>query len=385
MNSPRPYIHLKHLLIDKERRIGLKYPPNISIQRIIETLPSVQYSNEFGMYHVYNHSSNLNLIFQLLKPIAWISGKHFFENKGSVQKTGCTTLRDFRLRKPLGGQRFVPTSFLDKLESKAYALNTCKSYIALFEKFINHFQSHELHAITEQMIQAYLLTLVQEKRSHSYVNQMLNAIKFYYEVVEGMPNRFYSIDRPRKQQTLPKVISLEDVSAIITSTGNIKHRCILSLLYSAGLRRQELLDLKVNDIDGKRMTIRINSGKGFKDRISLLSASVLKDLRIYYKQYRPKTYLFEGPDEKQYSASSVRMILNKACVKAGIQKTVTPHMLRHSFATHLLENGTDLRHIQVLLGHSSTRTTEIYTHISTSSLKAIKSPIELLNLQENTK
>ena len=386
MKSNRPYIELKHLFINNERRIGLKFSPNITIQRIIDTLPGVEYSEEYRIYHVYNHGSNLNLIFQLLKPIAWISGKHFFAHKKrEVNNEAILSLNGYRNRQKNHNKRVVPDNYLDKLESKAYAFNTCRTYISLFEQFMNHFKDDELFSIDEKMIQGYLNLLIRQKKSHSFVNQMLNSIKFYYEVVERMPNRFYSIDRPRKRQSLPKVISLEEVEAILKNTNNIKHKCILSLLYSAGLRRQELLNLKINDIDGKRMQIRINAAKGFKDRVSMLSETVLKDLREYYKQYKPKEYLFEGEPGKPYSASSVRNILKKSCKIAKINKNITPHMLRHSFATHLLENGTDLRHIQVLLGHGSTKTTEIYTHISTQSLKGIQSPIELLNLQQNTK
>jgi site-specific recombinase XerD len=199
-----------------------------------------------------------------------------------------------------------------------------------------------------------------------------------------MPNRFYNIERPREKKPLPKVISLQEVNALINNTNNIKHRCIVSLLYGAGLRRAELLNLKLTDIDSKRMVIEVRNGKGGKDRLTILSETVLSDLRRYYKEWKPKTYLFEGSKGKKYSPASVLNIVKKAARKAGIKKTVTPHMLRHSFATHLLENGTDLRYIQVLLGHNSTRTTEIYTQVAVNNIKIIKSPLELLNLGQKT-
>ena len=159
---------------------------------------------------------------------------------------------------------------------------------------------------------------------------------------------------------------------MIECTDNIKHRCIISLLYSSGLRRGEILNLKVNDIDSKRMVIKVNCAKGNKDRVTVLSPSVLSDLRQYYKDYKPKEFLFEGQKGNQYSGASVLKIVSKSARNAGINKKVTPHMLRHSFATHLLENGTDIRHIQLLLGHSSTKTTEIYTHVANKSFKDIK-------------
>mgnify|MGYP000333137687 CR=1 FL=1 len=201
----------------------------------------------------------------------------------------------------------------------------------------------------------------------------INAIKFYYEMVLGMPNRFYSIERPRKELKLPKVLSKEKILLMINNTNNIKHKCIISLLYSSGLRRNELLQLKIKDVDGKRMVIRVEQAKGNKDRYTVLNKSVLDDLRKYFKIYKPKIYLFEGPiPEKKYSTSSVLQIVTKTAKKAGIKDRVTPHMLRHSFATHLLESGTDIRYIQLLLGHNSTKTTEIYTHVATNSFTQIK-------------
>ncbi|MCB0479455.1 MAG: tyrosine-type recombinase/integrase [Crocinitomicaceae bacterium] len=378
----KPHIILKHLLIKGEKQIGLKYYPNKSIETIVGTLPTVKYSKEFRMHYVLNEKSNLHLIYELLKPVAWINGSHFFPKKNLKTSTEPKKFKDFHNRTSENGWRFVPDSFIQKLELKGYAFNTAKTYIALFEKFSNHFKTRELMDIDEEMIRKYLQNLVHEGRSDSYINQSLNAIKFYYEIVEGMPNRFYSIERPQKKKSLPKVLSIQEVQAILSNTNNIKHKCILSLLYSAGLRRQELLNLKIEDIDSNRMVILVKSGKGFKDRLTILSEQVLEDLRMYYKQWKPKTYLFEGKEGVPYSPESVRKILLRAAQKSGIRKAVTPHMLRHSFATHLLENGTDLRYIQTLLGHGSSKTTEIYTHVAINRIQEIKSPIDFLNLKE---
>jgi integrase/recombinase XerD len=230
--------------------------------------------------------------------------------------------------------------------------------------------------INEDLIRKYLQKLIQDGKSNSYVNQAVNSVKFYYEVVLGMPNRFYSIERPRSENKLPKVISKEEVLAIINATNNIKHKCIVSLLYSAGLRRSELLNLKITDIDSNRMLIRVESAKGNKDRMTLLSKYVLEDLRIYFKEHKPKKWLIEGAKGGKYSAESVVKIIKRASTKSKITQNVTPHTLRHSFATHLLENGTDLRYIQTLLGHSSSKTTEIYTHVATSSFHKIKNPMD---------
>lgn len=252
--------------------------------------------------------------------------------------------------------------------------------MSCFEQFIKYHETENLLNINEQDIRNYLQTLAQQGLSDSYLNQMVNAIKFYYEVVKGMPNRFYEIERPRKSQRLPEVLSKEEVIKMLKQASNIKHKCIMALLYSSGLRRNELLNLKIGDIDSKRMRVRIENGKGSKDRYSILSREILNDLRDYYKVWKPKVYLFEGTKGKQYSGVSVGKIVRRSATRAGIKKRVTAHTLRHSFATHLLENGTDLRYIQVLLGHNSSKTTEIYTHVSTKYLMDVKSPFDTLNL-----
>lgn len=198
----------------------------------------------------------------------------------------------------------------------------------------------QLECINEKDIRNYLQQLIREGRSNSCSNLCINAIKFYYEVVLEMPNRFYNIERPRPEEKLPQVLAKEDVLNIIEHTNNIKHRCVVSLLHAAGLRRNELLNLKIADIDGKRMLIKVQSGKGNKDRYTLLSIKIFLELRAY-KEWRPKTFLFEGPSGKKYSAESVAKIVKEAANRAGIKKRVTPHILRHSFATYLLESGTD--------------------------------------------
>lgn len=273
--------------------------------------------------------------------------------------------------------RECPKEFIDKLLICKYSKSTAKTYINSFEMFINAVKKENLLEIGEEEIRQYLIKLVKHGRSDSYIHQSINAIKFYYEKVHNMPNRFYSVERPRKKETLPKVIGKTDVIKMIERTANIKHRCIIAILYSAGLRKSELLNLTISDIDSKRMCITVKCGKGGKDRQALLSEKVLADLRLYYKEYRPKNYLFEGAKGEQYSGESVGRIVKAAAKRAGIRMNVTPHMLRHSFATHLLEAGTDLRYIQILLGHSSTKTTEIYTHVATNTFMQVKNPLDL--------
>ena len=365
-------ITLKHLLIANRKCIGLQFQTNQVIQALVDTLPNLSWSQEFGLLYIPNNKSNLELIFKTFRGVAWVNGHYFFTERAVNRENSDVNVDWFRKRTLNEGYKPCPEDYLLKLELKKYANNTVRAYVSSFENFLNHYSNEEPINLNEIDVRNYLQKLVQEGRSNSYINVAINSIKFYYEIVLGMPNRFYSIERPRKEKHLPEVLSNEEILRIMEHTNNIKHRCMVGLLYSSGLRRGELLNLTVADIDSKRMVVRVRQAKGNKDRLSVLSANLLKDLKTYYKKYRPINYLFESPDRNQYSASSVLKIISAAAKKAGIYKRVTPHMLRHSFATHLLENGTDIRHIQLLLGHSSTKTTEIYTHVANRSFMNIK-------------
>jgi site-specific recombinase XerD len=369
-------VTMKHLLIKEKRYIGLQFNTDKVIHALVKQLPDVKWSNSFNMAYISNTSENLDQIFKIFNGVVWVNCNYFFD-KSTVRETNePIDITWFRKRQLPTNYRVCPNSYLDKLELRKYANNTVKTYVTSFEKFINHYISKDLVAINESDVRKYILKLVQQDKSNSYINSSINSIKFYFESVLGMPNRFYEIERPRKEKKLPKVLSKEDVLSVIANTNNLKHKCIVSLLYSSGMRRNELVNLKITDIDSKRMLIRIEAAKGNKDRYTLLSHSLLEDLRAYYKQYKPEKYIIEGMYGKQYSGQSIGKIVVNAAEKAGIKITVTPHMLRHSFATHLLEAGVDLRQIQVLLGHSSSKTTEIYTHVATTTFKKIKNPLD---------
>ena len=365
-------ITLKHLLIDNRKCIGLQYNTNKVIQALVDSLPNVSWSKTFGMFYIPNNKSNLELVFKSFRGVAWVNGNYFFTERTINKENAEVDFNRYRNRRPKEGHKLCPEAYLLKLELKRYSENTVRNYVSCFEAFINHYYDTDPIDLNELEVRNYLQKLIQEGKSNSYVNLAVNSIKFFYEVVHGMPNRFYSIERPRKQKQLPSVLSKEEVVSIIEHTNNIKHKCIVGLLYSSGLRRGELLNLLVTDIDSKRMMVHIKNAKGNKDRYSILSPNILKDLKKYYKEYRPSKYLFEGQKGAKYSVTSVLKIIDSAAIKAGISKKVTPHILRHSFATHLLENGTDIRHIQLLLGHSSTKTTEIYTHVANRSFMDIK-------------
>ncbi|MEP0212333.1 MAG: tyrosine-type recombinase/integrase [Cellulophaga sp.] len=267
----------------------------------------------------------------------------------------------------------------EKLLLKNYSKNTTKTYIHMFKQFLRHTYPMPLYKVSTAHITHYHKELITKQNiSASYQNQSINAIKFYIEKVLNLPKVQYDFCRPRKGKKLPKVLSLNEVDSLLKCTYNIKHKTIFMIIYSCGLRISECLNLKIEDIDSKNMRVWIRNAKGNKDRITLLSPTMLLQLRAYYKLYKPKDWLFEGVEGKQYSASSIRQVFNRSKRKANINIPATVHTLRHSFATHLLDAGTNLRFIQQLLGHNSSKTTEIYTHVSTTNLINITSPLEML-------
>jgi integrase/recombinase XerD len=268
------------------------------------------------------------------------------------------------------------------LKSKWYSESTVNSYLRAMTLFLNFYKDKEINTIDNMdLIKFNNEFILERKYSRSFQNILLNAIKLFFTRVEGKKLNIDSIQRPQKEQKLPKVFSKDEVERILTVLRNLKHKAILSLIYSCGLRRSELINLKITDINSGRELIEIRGAKGKKDRFVPLSEKILVLLREYYKVYKPKYWLFEGEKEKsQYSATSIQNIFRNALGKAKINKAMTLHCLRHSYATHLLENGVDLRYIQEILGHKSSKTTEIYTHVSNKSISKIKSPFDQLNI-----
>lgn len=269
------------------------------------------------------------------------------------------------------------TSFVKYLKSKRYSDNTIKSYSEALKSFLVFYRAKSLKSITNEDVIIYNNDFIlKHNLSASYQNQIVNAIKLFFRIVAQKTIDPDLIHRPKREKKLPNVLSKEEVKMLLESTSNLKHKTMLSLIYACGLRRSELLNLKLMDIDSKRNILIIRQSKGKKDRITPLSLKILEMLRSYYQLYKPEKWLFEGYNKDQYSEQSLQSVMKQAVYKSKIEKPVSLHWLRHSYATHLLESGTDLRFIQELLGHNSSKTTEIYTHVSTKSLQQIKSPFD---------
>jgi integrase/recombinase XerD len=252
------------------------------------------------------------------------------------------------------------------LSIKRYSDNTIKTYTETLKSFLTFFKNKPIQDIRHEDVIRYNYDfIIKNKLSASYQNQVINSIKLYFSTIENRQLEVNLIERPIREKKLPNVLSKEEIKLILDAPSNLKHKAML-------------LHLKPADIDSKRGVIIIRQAKGKKDRIVPLSVKALEMLREYYKAFRPVTWLFEGQTKGPYDERSLSNVLAQAVAKAKIKKPVTLHWLRHSYATHLLENGTDLRYIQEILGHNSSKTTELYTHVSTKSIRNVKSPFDEL-------
>ncbi len=350
----------------------IKFQYNDKIIFKLKQQVTAKWSTNLQCWYIPKETFQLNVFFESFKNLAYINYSALKRQKNE-DKTVYPEKRPVAIKKKIS----VPELYLNKLEQKRYSANTIKLYCHYFEEFLGYFTNTNIDEIEKKQIDNYILALIRRNRiSPSQQNQRINAIKFYYEKVLGRNKEYYNIDRPRSEKILPKVLNESEIFSILHAIDNIKHKAILATIYSSGLRRSELIKLRTQDLDFERKTVLIRGAKGKKDRISILSEANANVLKTYIKKFKPNYWLFEGQSRNKYSTTSISRILQKAVKNAGIDKRVTPHMLRHSFATHLLEQGVDIRYIQTLLGHESTKTTEIYTHISNKSLAKINSPLD---------
>lgn len=268
------------------------------------------------------------------------------------------------------------------LKEQRYSKHTLDSYISHLELFFKYFKSKNTGEITNDDISDFMdSVIIKQGYSASFQNQLLSAIKAYYSYHGRGKLNLEEIKRPRKSRPLPQVLSKEEVTRILQSTRNVKHRLLLYIIYSCGLRRSEVINIKLTDLNRDRKTLHIRSGKGNVDRVVPVSDKVWRKLDEYIIAYQPSGYLFEGQNGGQYSAGSVYHVFCQAANRAGIEKDLGVHSLRHSYATHLHEGGLDIRYIQELLGHKSSKTTEIYTHVSRRNLLSINNPLDDLDVQ----
>jgi len=268
------------------------------------------------------------------------------------------------------------------LDENRYSVNTNDAYISLLELFFKYHNTKTPSEITEGDISDFFHDYVfANKYSSSYQNQMISAIKMYYGINGNGNVRIMNIVRPRKGRSLPKVFSKEEVKKILSATHNLKHKLILWIIYSCGLRRSEVINIRLRDLNRERGILNIIEAKGMVDRIVPVPVKVWEKIDEYIESYHPVIYLFEGQSGGRYSVESVYRVFKSSLRRAGIDKEVGVHSLRHSYATHLHESGVDIKYIQELLGHRSMKTTEIYTHVSRRNLMDIRNPIDDMDLK----
>ncbi len=367
-------------ILDDREHIGFKYffPRETLLKVKVFTI--ITRNEKMGIWQFVANRYNLLKVLEFFLP-----------NYG-IKINADLNISDLKIRQMLLEQSYIkdryfkscPVEFLEYLQLHNYSKSTFATYHNMVLRYLNAFKGNLLKQINNfgvDEIDTYHKTWVQKSSpSPSLINQSINALKLYYKVVSKSDIELQDIHRPLKNKSLPSIYSQKEIKRIIDSIDNAKHKTLIFLIYSAGLRVGELLNMRVEDILVDRRMVFIRQSKGRKDRYTTLADSALSMITDYIIKYKPNKYLFEGQYGGQYSSTSIRNILHRAKSKAGVTTMGSVHTLRHSFATHLLENGTDLRYIQELLGHSSSKTTEIYTHVSTLNISKITSPGDLINL-----
>ena len=346
------------------------------IETFKQKIQHFHWNTELQSWTAVYYPSLKKELFQLLR------GKYWLDYSGMELKTRITEVNTLVTMPPLAPLSELHKIHLEKFKnyllSRRYSPSTIKTYTETVSTFLRFFISKPISEINHNDLIVFNNEyIIQKNLSNSFQNQVVNAVKLFFQIVENKKIVVELLHRPRREKKLPNVLSKEEVKAILEAPKNIKHQAMLSLIYACGLRRGELLNLTLKDIQSDRNLLLIRQAKGKKDRVVPLSLKLIDLLRTYYKLWKPKTWLFEGQIENtRYSEKSLENVLKQNLAKVKITKKVSLHWLRHSYATHLLESGTDLRYIQELLGHNSSRTTEIYTHVSTRNLQQIRSPFD---------
>lgn len=352
-------------------QIGIYKEYNEQFITLIKTFNNVRWSQTHRCFYTINNSTNYKALYQFLR------GHKFYVDYSNF-KVAAATVPDPVIavsKNPLYDEQFL--AFKKYLAGKRYSKSTINTYLHFASMFLKFIEVKPINSLTEEDVRLFIEEKIPEKNySISTHRQLVSALKQLFSLY----NHSVVLDqlsRPKKTKYVPVVLNQLELIELLKVTVNLKHRCILAMLYSCGMRVGEALDLEIRDIDLERKQVLIRNGKGRKDRYVGIASSSIPLLMNYTSSYRPKTYLFENKAGVKYSASSVRAFLKRNCKKAKITKHVTPHTLRHSYATHLVENGTGIAHIQRLLGHAKPETTMLYTHIANVDLVKIENPLDV--------
>ena len=382
-------------LHSNKERLFARFSYNAAINKLIRSIDGAKWSQTKKQWHFNVNKQSVALIKQKIKGIATLDvsllKQQLVKRRQILSIKTNSSITSKKPLKSLSKSTLVAFNITDHnmqqlqlmiktLQLKAYSQNTIALYRSEVLCLMRLLDKRNIESLTKNQIKSYLLWLLQVKKySEAKVHTVINALKFYFEQVLYKPKMFFEIPRPKKPFKLPTVHSQSEVKKIIVSVKNTKHITMLMTGYAGGLKISEIVNLKIEDIDSERMVINIRNAKGKKDRQVSLSPLLLKQLRNYYTEYKPKEYLFEGINGGMYSVRSLQQVFKAAKISAGNHKPGGIHSLRHSYATHLLEQGTDIKIIQELLGHNSLKTTEKYTHVSKKLISKIESPLDKLD------
>lgn len=383
MNT-HPQIKLEYGKHRQQEVVLIRFEYNLPIINRLKEMEGTRWSRSHGCWLIAKEDFDMGSFFERLKALTYIDYSALKKQQFVLPPNN--TERGYNSQKTKSNvseqTKFVLQGFKIWLQQKRYGENTIKSYMYHLEIFFGYFADKKPENIqTSDIAQFNNDFILKNELSFTFQNQTISALKKFYAVVHQRDLEAENLQRPRRSHSLPKVMSKQLLEKFFANIKNTKHKMAFETIYAFGLRRSELLNLKLQHIDSKRGMLSVINAKGKKDRSLPISKRWLEKVTSYYLSYKPKVYLIEGQYAgKSIAAASLQQVFESTLVKSNITKPYTIHCLRHSFATHLLENGTDLRYIQELLGHKSSRTTEIYTHVSNESLKNIKNPFDDLNI-----
>lgn len=368
-----PHITLKRFNHRAKERIGLFFEFNTALIEVAKHQLKASWSKTHKCWYIEFDNKSVHKIFKAYEGIAYINyealKQRLTKPKPKVKNQQYSELNQH--------QKSIVKGYYNYLKGKRYSQSTLKTYSHFILDLIYYHKNKDLKSLNNRAIEQYLETVfIQRNYSISTQRQFISAVKLFTDYYPDCKIEKVKLQRPKKSKRLPEVLSQAEILDLIRFTTNLKHRAIIAMLYSCGLRVSELINLKLTHINIDRRQVLIKNSKGRKDRYVGLSERFLPLLKNYLVSYNPSTYLIEGKPNQTYTAGSVRKLIAKSCQKAKIYKKVTPHTLRHSYATHLLEQGVDLRYIQELLGHARPETTMIYTHIARKDLLNIKNPLD---------
>ncbi|WP_224484666.1 tyrosine-type recombinase/integrase [Robertkochia aurantiaca] len=372
-------IVLERKMMSEELYICIRVDGDRKLSDILSRFPFIFFNPANQEYTLPFSSRNMDAIFRYLREQRYYVDYSAF--RGIPDPVNLPPLRADH-PKDIPSDDHLHLGRLEQwMEQQRYSRNTINTYTGLLRVYWRHFPAKDPALLTTDDLEAFNREhILKQGFSRVYQNQLISALKLYHRVFGGSDTYMEQLERPRKAKRLPVVLSMQEVQSLLRSLRNEKHRSLLSLIYACGLRVGEALSLELPDVDTGRGFVHIRHAKGAKDRFLPLSTRTIVMLEHYMGIYCPQRFVFEGSPGQPYSASSARAVLNKALSRTSIRKQVTLHTLRHSYATHLLENGTDIRLIQELLGHNSPKTTMIYTHVSSSSLRKVQNPFDKLNI-----